>query len=84
MTDEAQPRTLLVLFVPSVDRDSSPIDQDDWVRQALEHLGVAFGGATAFPKARGVWLDRERMTAELRDLGRSLARRRPSSSWTSR
>ena len=49
--------TLLVLFIPSVDRDETPVDQDSWVARALETLGHEFGGATAFPKARGVWRD---------------------------
>ncbi|HEY5867182.1 MAG TPA: hypothetical protein VI542_16800 [Candidatus Tectomicrobia bacterium] len=44
--------TLLVLFIPSVDRDSQPIDQDTWVYRALETLGELFGGATAFPQAK--------------------------------
>ncbi len=52
--------TLLVLFIPSVDRDSQPVDQDGWVERTLDFLGRAFGGATAFPKARGVWRDDER------------------------
>ena len=56
-------RTLLVLFVPSVDRDSRPIDQGAWQRRALDHLGTRFGGATAYPKADGVWLDSERLDA---------------------
>jgi len=49
--------TLLVLFVPSVDRGGKPIAQGHWVDQALEVLGQLFGGATAFPKGRGVWRD---------------------------
>ena len=52
--------SLLVLFIPSVDRNSRPIDQDEWVGNALDFLGSTFGGATAFPKARGVWRDDER------------------------
>jgi len=52
--------TLLVLFIPSVDRYEQPIDQETWVDRALEFLGSAFGGATAFPKARGVWRDDDR------------------------
>lgn len=52
--------SLLVLFIPSVDRDGQPIDQKVWVEKALEFLGVNFGGATAFPKARGVWRDDQR------------------------
>ena len=49
--------TLLVLFIPSVDRASQPIDQETWVSRALEVLGKLFGGATAFPQGRGVWKD---------------------------
>ena len=52
--------TLLVLFIPSVDRYSEPIGQEVWVTRALETLGSCFGGATAFPKATGVWRDDER------------------------
>jgi hypothetical protein len=48
---------LLVLFLPSVNRASEPVDQDLWVGRALEFLGETFGGATAFPKGRGVWRD---------------------------
>lgn len=53
-------RSLVVLFMPSADRDSKPIDQETWVSSALELLGRAFGGATAFPKGRGVWRDDQR------------------------
>jgi hypothetical protein len=49
--------TLLVLFIPSVDRYSVAIGQEAWVARALETLGNCFGGATAFPKAKGVWRD---------------------------
>src|SRR3972149_1140413 len=51
---------LLVLYIPSHDRDGQPIDQDVWVERALNFLGTTFHGATAFPKARGVWRDDER------------------------
>ena len=52
---------LVVLFVPSVERDGvRAIDQDSWVTAALETLGQLFGGATAFPRARGVWRDGEK------------------------
>jgi hypothetical protein len=52
---------LVVLFVPSVERDgATAIDQDYWVGAALETLGELYGGATAFPRARGVWRDDER------------------------
>jgi hypothetical protein len=51
---------LIVLFVPSVERDGkTPVDQDRWVTDALETFGTLFGGATAFPKGRGVWRDAE-------------------------
>ena len=52
--------SLLVLFVPSVDRDEQAIDQEAWVTKTLEFLGTTFGGATAFPKARGIWRDDQR------------------------
>ena len=54
-------RILVVLFVPSVERDDATrIDQDYWVDSALEMLGRVFGGAKAYPKARGIWRDDER------------------------
>ena len=49
--------TLLVLLIPSVDRLGRSTAQDPWVREALRVLGEMFGGATAFPKGRGVWRD---------------------------
>src|SRR5262245_5072692 len=61
-------RVLLVLFVPSVERDGvTAIDQDKWVDAALELCGRLFGGATAYPKARGIWRDDERAGALIRD-----------------
>lgn len=46
------------MFIPSVERDGETlIDQERWVTNALRTLGKLFGGATAFPKARGVWRD---------------------------
>src|SRR4051794_22999850 len=52
--------TVLVLFIPSVDRYDEAIDQEYWVTEALAVLGGLFGGATAFPQGRGVWRDDER------------------------
>ena len=50
-----------MLFVPSVERDGrTPIDQARWVDDALATFGRVFGGATAYPKAKGVWRDDER------------------------
>ena len=61
-------RVLLVLFIPSVERDgSTPINQDYWVDSALEMLGRVFGGATAYPKARGIWRDDESAGALVKD-----------------
>jgi hypothetical protein len=58
----------VVLFIPSVERDgATPIDQDFWVQAALELLGRTFGGATAYPKARGIWRDDERGGALVED-----------------
>jgi hypothetical protein len=59
---------LVVLFVPSVERDgATAIDQSHWVQAALEMFGRVFGGATAYPKAKGVWRDDERGGALVRD-----------------
>ena len=53
-TSVARKSVLLVLFVPSVERDGvTPVDQDYWVDEALETLGTVFGGATAYPRAKG-------------------------------
>jgi hypothetical protein len=52
--------TVLVLFIPSVDRFSQRIDQEYWVTEALTTLGSLFGGATAFSQGRGIWRDDER------------------------
>ena len=61
-------RVLVVLFVPSVERDGrTPIDQDRWVDAALEMFGRVFGGATAYPKAKGIWRDDERDGVLVRD-----------------
>lgn len=61
-------RVLVVLFVPSVERDgTTPIDQQRWVDASLEMFGRAFGGATAYPKAKGVWRDDERGGALVMD-----------------
>ena len=59
---------LVVLFVPSVERDgATPIDQEHWVGAALDTFGQLFGGATAFPRARGVWRDDERGGVLIKD-----------------
>ena len=59
---------LLVLFIPSVERDGvTPILQDEWVDSSLELLGKVFGGATAYPKAKGIWRDDERGGALIKD-----------------
>jgi len=61
-------RVLVVLFVPSVERDgTTAIDQERWVEEALTVLGDVFGGATAYPRAEGVWRDDERGRALIRD-----------------
>ncbi len=61
-------RVLLVLFVPSVERDGrTPVAQEQWVQAALEMFGRTFGGATAFPKAKGIWRDDEREGALILD-----------------
>jgi hypothetical protein len=55
-----QESTLLVLYIPSADRDGKALgrnEQGRWVRRALEVLGLELGGATAFPRGLGVWRD---------------------------
>ena len=59
---------LVVLFIPSVERDGmTPVDQDRWAGAALEMFGRVFGGATAYPKAEGIWRDDERGGALVKD-----------------
>jgi|SRR5579871_1208336 len=59
---------LIVLFIASVERDGvTRIDQDRWVDAALELFGRVFGGATAYPRARGIWRDDERGGTLVRD-----------------
>lgn len=49
---------LLVLFIPSADRSGKTMpNQDEWKRNALEFFGACYGGATAMPRADGVWRD---------------------------
>lgn len=52
--------TLLVLFIPSADREGNPLgkkEQKRWVRKAMKLLGTELKGATAFPRGWGVWRD---------------------------
>ncbi len=59
---------LLVLFIPSVERDGeTPINQDYWVDEALQLLGRIYGGATAYPRAKGIWRDSERGGALIKE-----------------
>ena len=56
------------MFVPSVERDGvTAVDQPRWVNGALEMFGRVFGGATAYPKAQGIWRDDERSGALVKD-----------------
>jgi hypothetical protein len=50
----------VILFIPSHERDASPIkDQDAWASKALELMGKLYGGATGFPNLIGIWRDDE-------------------------
>src|SRR5260221_7766876 len=51
--------SVVVVFVPSLDRGEQPIDQEHWVDEVLTTLGRLFRGATAYPRGRGVWRDDE-------------------------
>ena len=58
----------MVLFIPSVERDgTTPIDQQRWVDAALQMFGRVGGGATAYPKAKGIWRDDERNGVLVKD-----------------
>lgn len=48
---------LIVVFVPSQDRDGKAIDQNYWVDEVLTTLARAFRGATAYPRGKGMWRD---------------------------
>ena len=59
---------LLVLFIPSADRDGKTLtNQDDWKKNAKEFFGATYGGATAMPRAEGIWRDDERGGALIPD-----------------
>lgn len=61
-------RVLVVLFVPSVERDGvTPVNQEYWVEEALSMLGTVLGGATAYPRAKGICRDDRRGGALVRD-----------------
>ena len=52
--------TLLVLYIPSADRNGKALakkEQGRWVRKSLEVLGRHMSGATAFPRGLGIWRD---------------------------
>lgn len=59
--------SLIVVFVPSQDRDGQAIDQEYWVDEVLTILGRLFRGATAYPRGRGVWRDDARGGALLKE-----------------
>lgn len=51
----------MVLFIPSADRSGiTMLNQDEWKRNALEFFGSNYGGATAMPRAEGIWRDDEK------------------------
>ena len=54
-------RALVLLFIPSIERNgTTAVDHNRWSEDAMKMLGTVFGGATSFPRARGVWRDDER------------------------
>ncbi len=57
---EGRKSILVVLFVPSVERDgTTAVNQTHWFDAALDMFWRVFGGATAYPKAKGIWSDDE-------------------------
>ncbi len=66
--DQGRKTLLVALFIPSVERDgTTAVDQDRWAEAALQMFGRVFGGATAHPKALGIWRDDERGGALIKD-----------------
>ena len=66
--EQGRKTLLVVLFIPSVERDGlTPVDQEKWIDAALMLFGRVYGGATAYPKAAGVWRDDERDGVLIRD-----------------
>ncbi|HEY7329796.1 MAG TPA: hypothetical protein VH592_19330 [Gemmataceae bacterium] len=59
--------SLIVVFVPSQDRDGQAMDQEYWVDEVLTTLGRLVRGATAYPRGRGVWRDDARGGALLKE-----------------
>jgi hypothetical protein len=55
--------TLLVLFIPSKDKDGKDLnDQDVWASSAGSLLTELYGGATNMPPAEGRWYNEETKT----------------------
>lgn len=47
------------IFVPSMQRDGTPLDHEKWRRDTIHLMSSLFGGATAV-QGFGGWLDEER------------------------
>lgn len=59
---------LIILFVPSADRQGRTLGtQDQWKGKCLQFFGETYGGATAMPRAEGVWRDDENGGALIHD-----------------
>jgi hypothetical protein len=58
---EAEPNgVLIVLFIPSKDKDGNDLsNQEMWADAASDLLSALFGGATIMPSAKGKWLNEE-------------------------
>jgi hypothetical protein len=81
----AKRTVLIVLFIPSVERDgTTPIEQDRWVTTALETFGKLYGGATAFPKARGAFFTATRVASTPRTTRSSTNYARFVATWAKR
>jgi hypothetical protein len=61
--EQEQNGTLLVLFIPSKDKDGNDLkDQDVWASSAGNLLSELYGGATNMPPAEGRWYNEETKT----------------------
>ena len=47
----------VTIYVPSRDRDGTPVEFESWVVRAMEVLSQVGGGATRMPPAQGAWLN---------------------------
>jgi hypothetical protein len=61
LDDPGDRQTLIILFIPSHDRDEKELtNQDVWAESALDLFAELFTGATAFSTYGGIYRDQNR------------------------